>query len=145
MAEIRKKLEKETALKELKAIKTKIVGENILEVLESEDVQNEIDKVNVGDYLLAAVMTGHVYFDDEKNCLVQELIKPVTSGEQSADVLYFKNNLTLGLMREENTSNQFALTINVITRLTGKTKQIIEKIYGQDLQILQEIASFFYA
>lgn len=143
--EIRKKIEKATALKELKEMKTKIVGENILDVLDSDEVLKEIDDVQAGDYLLAAVMSGIVYYDEDKKCLVQELINPVTSGEQTADILYYRNNLTLGVMREENTTNQFALTINLITRITGKTKQIIEKIYGQDLQVLQDIASFFYA
>jgi len=143
--EIRKKIEKATALKELKEMKTKIVGENILDVLDSDEVLKEIDDVQAGDYLLAAVMSGIVYYDEDKKCLVQELIYPVTSGEQTADILYYRNNLTLGVMREENTTNQFALTINLITRITGKTKQIIEKIYGQDLQVLQDIASFFYA
>ena len=90
-------------------------------------------------------MAGFVYYDDEKNCLVQELIKPVQSGEQTADKFYYKNHLSLELMREEQTSNEIALTINVIARLTGRTKQIIGKIYGQDSHIIQDIASFFFA
>ena len=143
--EIRKKIEKETALKEIAEIKTKIVGENILEILESDEVNKEIAGVKAGDYLIAAVMSGIVYYDDEKKCVVQKLINPVQSGEQTADTLYYKNNLTLGIMRDEDTSNQLALTINVITRLTGRTKQVIEKIWGQDLHIMQDISAFFYA
>lgn len=143
--EIRKKIEKETALKEIAEIKTKIVGENILEILESDEVNKEIAGVKAGDYLIAAVMSGIVYYDDEKKCVVQKLINPIQSGEQTADTLYYKNNLTLGIMRDEDTSNQLALTINVITRLTGRTKQVIEKIWGQDLHIMQDISAFFYA
>ena len=143
--EIRKKIEKETALKEIAEIKTKIVGENILEILESDEVNKEIAGVKAGDYLIAAVMSGIVYYDDEKKCVVQKLINPIQSGEQTADTLYYKNNLTLGIMRDEDTSNQLALTINVITRLTGRTKQVIEKIWGQDLHIMHDISAFFYA
>lgn len=143
--EIRKKIEKETALKEIQEIKTKLIGENILDVLDSDEVLKEIENIQPGKYLLAAVMSGLVYYDDDKKCLVQEFVKPVQSGEQTAENLMFKNNLTLGYMREENTTNEIALTINLVTRLTGKTKQLIEKIYGQDLKVLQDIITFFYA
>nr|DAT94656.1 MAG TPA: tail assembly chaperone protein [Caudoviricetes sp.] len=143
--EIRKKIDKETALKTLEEIKEKILGQNVLSILESDNVQEEIKSVRPGEYLLAATMAGFVYYDDEKNCLVQELIKPVQSGEQTADKFYYKNHLSLELMREEQTSNEIALTINVIARLTGRTKQIIGKIYGQDSHIIQDIASFFFA
>ena len=116
-----------------------------MEILESDEVNKEIAGVKAGDYLIAAVMSGIVYYDDEKKCVVQKLINPIQSGEQTADTLYYKNNLTLGIMRDEDTSNQLALTINVITRLTGRTKQVIEKIWGQDLHIMQDISAFFYA
>ncbi len=143
--EIRKKLEENQALKEIEDYKTKMFGENILDVLDSENVEKALQKITPGKYLLAAVMAGVVYFDDEKNCLVQELIKPVQSGEQEAKSLYYKHNMTMGLMRDENTSNEMALSINMISRLTGRSKQIIEKIFGQDLHIMQDLTSFFYS
>jgi hypothetical protein len=143
--ELKKKFTQKQALKELQDIKTKILGENVLGLLESDDVKEEIENVEPGKYLIAAVMAGLVFYDDENKCLVQNFINPVKSGEQEADSLYYKNNLTLGIMREEHTSNNYALTINLITRITGRTKQIVEKVFGQDLQIMQEIASFFYA
>ena len=143
--EIRKKFTKEQAKNEINEIKTSILGANILNLLESEDVKEEVENVEPGKYLIAAVMGGLVYYDEEKKCLVQNLINPIQSGEQTADCLYYKNNLTLGIMRDENTSNNYSLTINLITRITGRTKQIIEKVFGQDLQVMQDIASFFYA
>lgn len=143
--EIRKKFTKEQAKNEINNIKTSILGANILNLLESEDVKDEVENVEPGKYLIAAVMGGLVYYDEEKKCLVQNLINPIQSGEQTADCLYYKNNLTLGIMRDENTSNNYSLTINLITRITGRTKQIIEKVFGQDLQVMQDIASFFYA
>lgn len=143
--EFKKKFTQKQALKELQDIKTKILGENVLDLLESDDVKEEIENIEPGKYLIAAVMGGLVFYDDEKKCLVQNFINPVKSGEQGADSLYYQNNLTLGIMREEHTSNNYALTINLITRITGRTKHIIEKVFGQDLQIMQDIASFFYA
>ena len=143
--ELKAKLTEEQALQELENIKTKILGENVLDLLESDKVQNEIKNVSPGKYLLAATIGDLVYYDDEKNCLVQKFIKPVVSGEQTAECLYYKNNLNLGMMRDEATSNDSALTINLITRITGRTKQIIEKVFGQDLKIMQDIASFFYS
>lgn len=143
--EIRKKFTEEQALNELQNFKTNILGASVLDLLESDKVKNEIKNVQPGKYLIAAVMGGLVEYDEEKKCLIQHLKMPVKSGEQEAETLYYKNNLTLGIMRDEDTSNNYALTINLITRITGRTKQIIEKVFGEDLQIMQEIASFFYA
>lgn len=143
--EIRKKLEENQALQEIESYKTKMFGENILDVLDSENVEESLRKVKPGRYLLAAVMTGVVSFDDEKNCLVQKLIKPVESGEQKADVLYYRHNVTMGMMRDESTSNEMALTINMMSRITGRSKQIIEKLSGQDMRIANELSSFFFS
>lgn len=144
--EIRKKFTQEQALKELQRYKTNILGgESVLNMLESEKVTDEIENIEPGKYLIAAVMAGLVDYDEEKKCLVQKLKIPVESGEQKADCLYYRNNLTLGMMRDEYTSNNYALTINLITRITGRTKQIIEKVCGEDLQIMQDVSAFFYA
>lgn len=143
--EIRQKFTEEQALNEIQSFKTKMFGESVLDLLESDKVQDEVKNVKPGKYLLAAVMGGLVEYNEEKKCLVQHLKMTVKSGEQEADTLYYKNNLTLGMMRDEETSNNYALTINLITRITGRTKQIIERVFGEDLQIMQEIASFFYA
>jgi len=142
--EIRKKFTEEQALNELQDFKTKMFGESVLDLLDSEKVKDEVKKVKPRKFLIAAVMGGLVEYNEEQKCLVQHLKMPVKSGEQEADKLYYKNNLTLGIMRDENTSNDYALTINLITRITGRTKQIIEKVFGEDLQIMQDIASFFY-
>ena len=143
--EIRKKLEENQALQAIENIKTKIFGENILNVLDSKNVEKSFQKIKPGRYLLAAVMAGVVFYDDKKGCLVQEMIKPLKSGEQEANALYFKHDITMGMMRDENTSNEMALTINMISRITGRSKQIIEKICGQDLKITQDLANFFYS
>lgn len=142
--EIRKKLEENQALQEIENFKTKMFGENILNVIDSENGEKSSQKIKPGCYLLAAVMAGVVYFDNENNCLVQKLIKPVESGEQTADILYFKHNVTMGMLRDESTTNEMALTINMISRITGRSKQIIEKICGQDLKITQNLTNFFY-
>lgn len=139
------RLNKEQALKEIESMKEKIIGENILNVLSADSgVKNEIEKVEPPKYLTAAVMTGHVYFDEEKNNVVQKLIKPIQSGEQATDVLYFSNHLTFDLLVEENTNNEIAMVKNIITRLTCKSKQLIGKLEVQDMIIAKEIATFFY-
>lgn len=139
-----KKMEKESARKEIEAIREKIVGENILSLLK-EDVKEDFSAQAPGDYLLASVMAGIVFWDDEKNCLIQKLFKPLKSGEQSREELHYKGDLNLGLLRDENTPNEIAASINVVSRLTGASKQLIEKLCYQDLSITQEITSFFFA
>ena len=143
--ELTKKMEPETALKELAKMKEAIIGENILDLLESDKVKKEIDDAEPGKYLQAAVVGGLVYLDQDGKTLVQKLINPIASGEQSRDALYYKNRLTLDVIRDEQTGNEIAQAINIVTRLTGCTKQLIGKIWGQDLYIMQEIAAFFYA
>lgn len=143
--EIKKKMEKETALKMINEFKEAIVGQNILELIESEKVEQEFGDAEPGKYLHAAVVGGLVYFDAESKTLVQKLINPIASGEQKTDTLYYKNRLTLDIIRDEDTPNEIAKAINIVTRLTGQTKQLIGKLWGQDLYIMQEIVAFFYA
>lgn len=142
--ELKKKMEPETALKQLAEIKESIVGQNILKLIESEKVEQEFGDVTPGEYLQAAVVGGLVYLDADGKTLVQKLMSPVTSGEQKTDTLYYKNHLTLDIIRDEDTPNEIAKAINIVARLTGKTKQLIGKIWGQDLYIMQEIVAFFY-
>ena len=59
-------------------------------------MEKSLQKIKPGRYLLAAVMAGVVFYDDEKGCLVQEMIKPLKSGEQEANALYFKHAITMG-------------------------------------------------
>ncbi len=143
--EIKKKMEKETALKMLNEFKEAVVGQNILELIESEKVEQEFGDAEPGKYLQAAVMGGLVYLADDGKTLVQKLINPIASGEQKAETLYYKNRLTLDIIRDESTGNEIAKAINIVTRLTGQTKQLIGKLWGQDLYITQEIAAFFFA
>jgi antitoxin component HigA of HigAB toxin-antitoxin module len=143
--ELTKKMEPETALKELAKMKEAIIGENILDLLESDKVKKEVDDAEPGKYLQAAVVGGLVYLDEDGKTLVQKLINPIVSGEQSRDVLHYKNRLTLDIIRDEQTGNEIAQAINIVTRLTGCTKQLIGKLCYQDLYITQEIAAFFFA
>ena len=143
--EIKKKMEPETALKQFAEFKEAIVGQNILDLIESDKVEQEFGDAEPGKYLQAAVVAGLVYLDDDGKTLVQKLINPIVSGEQKADTLYYKNRLTLDIIRDENTGNEIAKAINIVTRLTGQTKQLIGKTWGQDLYIMQEIAAFFFA
>lgn len=143
--EIKKKMEPETALKQLAEFKEAIIGQNILELIENEKVQKEIEDAEPGKYLQAAVVGGLVYLDEDGKTLVQKLINPIESGDQKADTLYYKNRLTLDIIRDENSGNEIAQAINIVTRLTGRTKQLIGKICYQDLYIMQEIAAFFFA
>lgn len=142
---IRQKLDKITALKEIASYKAKICGQNILDLLESEDVHKEIEEIKPGKYLLAAVIGGFVYWDEKENCLVQHLVMPVESGTQKCNELHYRHNLTFGLLRDESSGSDIATGINVIHRLTGRSKQLIEKLHGQDLAITQDVAGFFYS
>lgn len=142
--EIKKKMEPETALKMLVEMKEAIIGQNILELLESDTAKKEVDGVEPGKYLQAAVVGGLVYLDDDGQTLVQKLMMPIQSGEQTCDTLYYKNRLTLDIIRDEQTPNEIAQAINIVTRLTCRTKQLIGKLCYQDLYITQDIAGFFF-
>lgn len=82
--EIRKIMEREAALKVIDGIKNKI-GEADLDSICEETTSVIGGNEAVYNKFVQAVMCGLVYWDDEKNCLVQNLINPVKSGERTYD------------------------------------------------------------
>lgn len=141
---IQKIMERESALKIIDEIKNKIGGVDLDELCEDnvEIKEDEENKV-IHKRLVQAVMCGLVSWDETENCLMQELIVPVKSGEVSLDKLYYKNKLRLKHGKGFKAKNQAGLTVESLAVACARPTQVIEQITGQDIQIALGCLSFF--
>lgn len=143
--EIRKIMERETAQKQIEEIKLRICGVDIDALCENEEIKESTKELPYDDKrkLENAWMCGLIYFSEEKNCLVQKLIKPIKSGEIEASELEYKYTLNLKNAVGVSTKDQVETTINVLSRVTGRPKQLLGEIHGQDVQFAQACIAFF--
>ena len=140
---IRKIMEKDAAVEILNNIKNKICDIDLDDLCGDTVSTQEGTSKTIYNRIIQAIQCGLVYWDDNENCMVQELIHPITSGTIKADKLCYKNNITLGDAKEFKSTNQAELIIKSLANITGKGFQIIEKIRGQDLDIASGCMSFF--
>lgn len=143
---VQKIMEKESALNVLEDIKNKIGGVDLDEICgEKAEIKENTEGGEDVIYkrLVQGIMCGLVYWDEDKQCLVQELISPVKSGEIECDKLYYKNKLTLRDGKDFKAKNQVGLTVESLSVCCGRPVQIIEKIHGTDVNIAMGCLSFF--
>lgn len=141
---VQKIMEKDSALKVIDDIKNKIGGVDLDELCGdkvdiTEDKENEI----IFKRLLQAVMCGLVSWDETENCLVQELVTPVKSGDVTLDKLYYKNKLRLKHGKNFKSNNQAGITIESLAVACSRPTQVIEQMTGQDINIALGCLNFF--
>lgn len=142
--QITKIMERDSALKVIDDIKNKIGGVDLDAICGEETrVTEDGENDTIFKRLVQAVMIGKVYWDDDKQCLVQELLHPVISGEVTLDTLYYKNKLKLKDGKEFKAKNQAGLTIESLATACARPKQVIEQIHGQDINIAIACLGFF--
>lgn len=141
--EVKKIMEKETALNLINDIKNKICDVDLDELCGDEVEVAQGDSSVIFKKVVQAVQCGLVEWDEEEKCLTQTLIHPITSGTMKADKLFYKTNITLGDAKNYKTTNQAEIMINSIANVTGKATQLIEQLRGQDLNIAIGCLSFF--
>ncbi len=142
MSDIRKIMEKDSAIKVLEEIKNKICDTD-LDDLCGENTRIDAKDDEVSKKIIQAVMCGLVYWDDEKGCMVQRLIHPIKSGETEAKELYYKNNVTLSDANGFKASNQAGLIKESLALITARPIQLIGEIRGQDMTIATGCIRFF--
>lgn len=127
-------------------IKLKICGVDIEELCSDEELKESArqpQEEHAQRVLENAIMLGLVYFDEEKECLVQKLLNPLKSGELSADTLYYSNELTLAKTKGNKASDMTEALIIMISLITGKSKSLIGQLKKQDVSIAQVCVNFF--
>lgn len=140
--EIRKVMEKEAALEYINEIKDKICGVDLDSICDEET--NIIGgNEQIFNKFVQAVMCGLVYYDDEKECLVQKLIKPVKAGQLEREALYYRNHLKLGQMKMFKEQKEMGVAIEAIATVTACPIPLIEEIEGQDQKIASACVDFF--
>lgn len=140
--EIRKVMEKDAALNYINEMKDKICGVDLDSICEEKtDIIGGNEKVF--NKFVQAVMCGLVYYDEEKGCLVQNLIKPVKAGQLERDTLYYRNHLTLGQMKMFKEQKEMGVAIEAIATVTACPIPLIEQIEGQDQKIASACVDFF--
>lgn len=139
--EIKKIMEKDAALQVIDEIKNKLFSIDLDELCgEKITVKEENDLFR---YIVQGVMCGLVYWDDNKNCLTQELVTPIKAGEIEKTHLYYTNDITLGDTKGFNAENQADLMIKSIAHITANGFQIVERLKKTDLNIAAALCRFF--
>ena len=140
--EIRKVMEKDAALNYINEMKDKICGVDLDSICdEKTDIIGGNEQVF--NKFVQAVMCGLVYYDEEKGCLVQNLIKPVKAGQLERDALYYRNHLTLEQMKMFKEQKEMGVAIEAIATVTACPIPLIEQIEGQDQKIASACVDFF--
>lgn len=139
---IEKIMEKESALKEIDNIKNKIC-EVDLDTICEEETRVIGGNETIYKKLVQAVMCGLVYWDEEKNCLVQKLINPLKSGELTREQLEYKHKITLGQMKTFKGDTSLEYAIESLATITSAPKVLIGQLSGQDQQIATACVDFF--
>lgn len=141
---VNKIMERESALKVLDEIKNKICDVDLDELCgEETSIKPNGENDEIYKKMIQAAMCGLVRWDDEKNCMVQVLIHPIKSGEVEATELYYKHTITLGVAKGFDAKNQAGLLNESIAHATGRPVQLIEKLYGVDMNIATGCIGFF--
>lgn len=143
--QIRVLMPRETAIKQIEEIRLKICGVDLMELCADEEVDKAVEKVpdDLMKYLINAWRCGLVYFDEDRNCLVQKFIKPLVSGEQRLEEICYKNELTLKQIKGGTSYNQIEMLIQILSLVSGQSVHIIGALKGQDVQISMAIVAFF--
>lgn len=145
---IKKIMSRESAKKIIEDFKLKICGVDLEKICSDDDLIESIKEKNIAlekyERLIEnAVMTGLVFWSEEKDCLCQKLIKPVKSGEQSCTVLQYSSEISLTQMKGQTGTDRIESLINTVSTLTGRSKQIIGAIKNTDVDIMVACVNFF--
>ena len=135
-------MEKESALKVIDDIKNKIC-EVDLDTICEEETRVIGGNETIYKRLIQAIMCGLVYWDEEKNCLVQKLICPLKSGEIERKLLEYKHKITLGQMKAFKADSSIDYAIETLSTITATPKVLIGQLVGQDQQIATACVDFF--
>lgn len=140
---IKKIMEEESALKVIDDIKNKICDVDLDDICGEKVEVSEGAQKTIFKRVKQAVMCGLVYWDEDENCMIQKLIKPIKSGEVEADKLCYKNQITLGDSCDFSADSNAALLIESISHACARPTQLIGKLSGQDFNIAVGCLSFF--
>ncbi len=156
--EIKKIMERESAKKLLDEYKLKVCGVDLEKLCSDDELieearektknkteteeRAEVISKKYERALENAVMCGLIFWSEEEKCLCQKLIKPVESGEQSCNVIQYKNQLCLNDAKNQS-DNATQVLIDNLSKLSGRSKPLISKISGQDVDIAVGCVSFF--
>lgn len=146
--EIKKIMSRESAKKIIEDIKLKICGVDLEKLCSDDEVTESVKEMapiqeKYMRLIENAIMTGLVFWSDERNCLCQKLIKPVKSGEQTCTVLNYSTDITLAQMKGQTGVDRIESTINTVAILTNRSKQIIGAIKNIDVDIMTACVNFF--
>ena len=143
---IRRIMERVTAQEQIEKIKFKICGIDLEDLCKDESVENSVGKLpdDMKRHLENAWMCGLVYFDDDKNCLIQKLIQPLKSGEQEARELYYEKQISLRDAKGARSKDPIESLIKVLEAVTGRSSFLVGSMKNsQDIQTAMACVSFF--
>lgn len=142
--EIKKIMEKDSAIKMLNEIQHLIGGTDLTNICDDEI---EIKPDSIQDVttrrVLQAIQCGLVFWDENQNCLIQKLIRPLKSGEQTASELKYINRMNVKELKGIQAVNELELFEKVLSQVVGRSPHLIGHLTGQDIEIAMGCLSFF--
>lgn len=100
------------------------------------------DEEKVSAFLLQGVMAGLVFYDEEKNCLVQKLTRAVKAGDFERDTLYYKNKFKVKDARKLKEGG-YEASIKMLSQVCDVPQAIINEMHGLNLEIAMSCMDFF--
>lgn len=93
--------------------------------------------------IIQGIMTGLVYYDDEKACLVQKLKDPITIGTLTTRThFYYKNKYKVSDAKASKFSGIDEST-NMLSKVCELPMSIVDALTGLDLEMSMACLSFF--
>jgi len=116
-----------------------------LDVIDLDTICGDEDEqaLKMKEKMIQAIRCGLVYFDNDKNCLIQKLIKPLESGGITKEYLEYRNRLTLKSMHKVNEANGMKSLQEMLAQVTGAGYNILNWITGEDFRIAQSCLGFY--
>lgn len=100
------------------------------------------DEEKVSAFLLQGVMSGLIFYDEEKNCLVQKLTRVIKTGDFERNALYYKNKFKVKNARKLKEGG-YEASIKMLSQVCDVPEAIINEMHGLNLEIAMSCLDFF--
>jgi len=93
--------------------------------------------------IIQGIMVGKVNYDDEKDCLVQELFKPIKAGNLDTRThFYFRNKYKVSDSKASRYEGVEATT-DMLKKVCELPMAVIDELTGLDLEMAMACLNFF--
>lgn len=100
------------------------------------------DEIKTEGDLLEGVMAGLIYFDEQKQCMVQRLTRPIVVGDYTCEYLYYKNKFKVKDARKLKEEG-FEASMVILAKIFEVPRVVINEMHGRNLELALAGMDFF--